>query len=129
MIFLLLQVTNSATGGSIGVSNPFSEYVKFLPLRVLVPTFWNESERAIITGTSLEAALSAKLNSLDREFTLLREKTSSVDWCQECWWDADSGILTFHDWKTVDAMYRSRALDLPGVSFFSRSVIPFFIIF
>ena len=76
----------------------------------------------IITGTSLEAALNAKLKSLDREFTLLKEKTSSIDWCQKSWWDAgSSSTLTFHDWKTVDAMYRSRALDLPGTG---HSMVP-----
>ncbi|KAL9137777.1 MAG: hypothetical protein Q9175_001016 [Cornicularia normoerica] len=117
LIFLLLQVTNGTTGRTIGVSNPFREYVKFLPLTVPLPTFWTESEREIITGTSLEAALSAKLNSLEREFALLKEKTSSIDWCQKCWWDADSGTLMFHDWKIVDAMYRSRALDLPGTGY------------
>lgn len=68
----------------------------------------------MLTGTSLEAALNAKLNSLEREFTFLREKTSSVDWCQIWWWHTDSGTLTFNDWKYVDAIYRSRALDLPG---------------
>lgn len=119
---MLLQLTNGATGHTIGVSNPFSEYVKFLSLRgSQLPTFWNESERAIITGTSLEAALSAKLSSLDREFTLLKEKTSSIDWCQQSWWSADNGILTFYDWKTVDAIYRSRALDLPGTG---HSMVP-----
>ena len=107
-------MTNGASSGSIGVSNPFSEYVKFLPRRIAIPTFWNESERAMVTGTSLEAALSAKLNSLDREFNYLKEKTSSIDWCQHTWWDTDSGTLTFEDWKTVDAIFRSRALDLPG---------------
>ena len=121
MIFLLLQMTHSATGRSIGVSNPFSEYVKFLPARVPLPTFWTESEREMVAGTSLEAALSAKLDSLNREFALLKERTSSIDWCQKCWWDADSGISTFHDWKTVDAMYRSRALDLPGTG---HSMVP-----
>ena len=107
LIFLLLQMTNGATGGSIGVSNPFSEYVKFLPLRFPLPTFWDESERTLLTGTSLEAALSAKLNSLDRDFTQLKEKTSSIDWCRKCWWNADSGTLTFHDWKMIDAIYVS----------------------
>lgn len=114
-------MTNGATGRTIGVSNPFTEYVKFLPLRVSLPTFWSESERAIATGTSLEAALSAKLNSLDREFTLLKERTSTIEWCKKYWWDANSGILTFHDWKAVDAMYRSRALDLPGTG---HSMVP-----
>ena len=111
---MLLQFTNNATGGSVGVSSPFSEYVKFLPLRVTLPTFWNETERAAIVGTSLEAALIAKLNSLDREFSLLREKTWSIDWCQKYWWDPDNGTLKFNDWKYIDAVYRSRALDLPG---------------
>ena len=114
-------MTHSATERTIGVSNPFSEYVKFLPARVPLPTFWTESEREMITGTSLEAALSAKLDSLNREFAFLQERTSSIDWCQKCWWDADSGTLTFHDWKTVDAMYRSRALDLPGTG---HSMVP-----
>ena len=109
-----MQITNGATGGSIGVSNPFSEYVKFLPQRIALPTFWNESERAMITGTSLETALSAKLNSLSREFFSLKEKTSSIDWCQNCWWHIGNGTLTFENWKTADAIYRSRALDLPG---------------
>lgn len=107
-------MTNVATGGKIGISNPFSEYIKFLPGTVPLPTFWDESERALLTGTSLEAALEAKLKSLNREFSLLREKTSSIAWCQQCWWDAKIGKLTFDDWKMVDAMYRSRALDLPG---------------
>jgi hypothetical protein len=30
------------------------------------------------------------------------------------WWEVETGRLTFDDWKQVDAMYRSRALDLPG---------------
>ena len=118
---MLLQVTHGASGGRIGVSNPFSEYIKFLPIRVALPTFWKESERALVTGTTLEAALSAKLDSLDREFSSLKERTSSIDWCQKYWWDADNGTLTLNDWKHVDAMYRSRALDLPGTG---HSMVP-----
>jgi hypothetical protein len=33
------------------------------------------------------------------------------------WWndsEEETGKLTFEDWKQVDAMYRSRALDLPS---------------
>ena len=123
---MLLQLTNGATGGSIGVSNPFSEYMKFLPVKIALPTCWNESERALVTGTSLEAALGAKMNSLDREFTLLKEKTSSIDWCRKYWWDTDKGTLTFNDWKNIDAIYRSRALDLPGtVRIFGVRVLSF----
>ena len=114
MTFLLLQLTNNATQGKIGVSNPFSEYVKFLPASIPIPTFWNDEERLLLTGTSLEAALQSKLKSLDREFTLIREKTISIEWCRQYWWDMETAVLTFDDWRRVDAMYRSRALDLPG---------------
>ncbi len=114
LTFLLLQMTNSATDGKVGTLNPFSEYVKFLPARIPIPTLWNDEERLLLTGTSLEAAVESKLKSLDREFTLLREKTTSIDWCRQYWWDTEIVVLTFDDWKQVDAMYRSRALDLPG---------------
>ena len=63
-------------------------------------------------GTSLEAALNSKLNSLDREFCLLEEKTSSIDWCQKCWWDPENGQLN---------LFRARALDLPGTG---HSMVP-----
>lgn len=111
---LLLQLTHGATDGKIGVSNPFSEYVKYLPSQIPIPTFWQESERMMLEGTSLEAALEAKLSSLAREFSLLQEKTNDIEWCKQYWWNADTGSLSFDDWKQVDAMYRSRALDLPG---------------
>ncbi|KAL8697400.1 MAG: hypothetical protein Q9201_007139 [Fulgogasparrea decipioides] len=116
LIFLLVQITHSAVAGfdKIGVSNPLSEYVKFLPPEVPLPTFWVEEERALATGTSLQAALEAKLRSLDREFSHLHDSTESVAWCQKHWWTAETGRLTFQDWKDVDAMYRSRALELPG---------------
>lgn len=115
LIFLLLQLTHNATSsfGNVGVSNPFAQYVKFLPFEPL-PTFWSDAERALLAGTSLEAALDAKIKSLDREFTLFRKATSSISWCQEHWWSTETGQLSFDDWKRIDAMYRSRALDLPG---------------
>lgn len=116
LIFLLMQITHSALSGidKIGVSNPLTEYIKFLPPEVPLPTFWSAQERTFAAGTSLKAALDSKLKSLDREFTNLRDATASIVWCQKHWWSADSGMLTFDDWKQVDAMYRSRALDLPG---------------
>lgn len=116
LIFLLLQITHSAIArlDKIGISSPLTEYVKFLPSEVPLPTFWTDEERALAVGTSLEAALDTKLKSLDREFTLLRDSTASIGWCQKHWWGAGTGELCFDDWKVVDAMYRSRALDLPG---------------
>lgn len=116
LIFLLLQITNSITHipGTLGVSTPLTDYVKFLPSHVPLPTFWSDPERSSLAGTSIEAALNAKLNSLDREFTFLRNATLSIEWCKHYWWDTETGSLSFEDWKQIDAIYRSRALDLPG---------------
>ena len=116
LIFLILQMTSSTSDLSekVGVSNPLKEYLKFLPARVHLPTFWNEAERAHLRGTSLEAALNTKLSFLDREFTRLKDATTSISWCQRHWWDPETGHLSLDDWKQVDALYRSRALDLPG---------------
>lgn len=101
--------------------NPLCGYMKFLPPWIPIPTFWNDEGRLLLTGTSLEAALESKLKSLDREFTVLRDKTSSIEWCRHFWWDTETATLTFDDWKQVDAIYRSRALDLPGTG---HAVVP-----
>ncbi|KAL2004113.1 hypothetical protein VTN02DRAFT_6577 [Thermoascus thermophilus] len=119
LIFLLLHITYSSPDlddgrQRIGVSNPWSEYIKFLPASVPLPTFYTDEERDLLHGTSLKAAVSAKMSSLEREFENLRNCTKDIPWCNRDWWDEETGRLTFDDWKQVDAMYRSRALDLPG---------------
>lgn len=97
-----------------GVSTPFTDYVKFLPTELL-PTFWTDDEQSLLTGTTLAPAITAKMNSLYREFEQLRAATKDIAWCAEAWWDEVDGLLTFTDWLHVDAMYRSRALEFPGV--------------
>lgn len=115
LIFLLLQTTStSLLPVKIGSSNPFTDYVQFLPSHIPLPTFWDNAEIELLKGTSLEVALRSKLNSLSREFDHLRDSTQSIKWCQQYWWDQETGRLSLNDWKQVDAMYRSRALDLPG---------------
>jgi hypothetical protein len=126
LIFLLLQIThnsrnieeyydsNAEAKTKVGVSNPWSEYIKFLPASVPLPTFYNEEERSLLYGTSLQEAVETKITSLEKEFENLRVKTESIPWCRQYWWDVETGRLTFEDWKVVDALYRSRALDLPG---------------
>ena len=123
MIFLLIQISANCTDIpiKIGTSNPWTEYVKFMPAEIPLPTFWNETERNSLSGTSLKAALEAKLRSLDREFSNLRVATEPIEWCRY-WWDADIGRLSLEDWKTVDAIYRSRALDLPGIG---HAMVPY----
>lgn len=118
-----MQITHTgcATPG-VGVSNQFAHYVQFLPSHIALPTCWIEEERSALRGTSLETALEAKLKSLDRECSEFRSATSSIAWCQRTWWDTNTGTLSFEDWKLIDAMYRSRALDLPGTG---HSMIPY----
>lgn len=99
---------------SIGVSNPWTEYIKFLPESFDLPTFYTPEEYDLLQGTSLGTAVDAKMDSLGREFEHLRASTSNIPWCQRDWWSEETGQLRFEDWKIVDAMYRSRALDLPG---------------
>ncbi len=51
-----MQITIAAPhhGQNIGLSNPWTEYVKMLPTEVPVPTMWSEEERIMLVGTSLE---------------------------------------------------------------------------
>lgn len=114
LTFLLMQATICCPEiKGIGVLNPLTEYIKFLPDELL-PTFWSEEEQDLLEGTTLRPAVRAKLNSLLRELELLRTATESIDWCAKYWWDEENGLLTFDDWMLVDAMYRSRALEFPG---------------
>ncbi|KAI9734604.1 MAG: hypothetical protein M1834_002205 [Cirrosporium novae-zelandiae] len=115
LIFLLMQITNACPDipERIGISRPWTEYIKFLPSKIPLPTLWGDMEQDMLTGTSLAIALHEKLNSLMSEYEMLKQGTVNIPWCKKYWWDEDTGLLLFDDWKLVDAMYRSRALDLP----------------
>jgi hypothetical protein len=54
-----MQITlgSSGQGEHVGVSNPWTQYVKLLPNSVPVPTMWTEEERVLLMGTSLEVCL------------------------------------------------------------------------
>lgn len=122
-MFLLVQITNASPDfdGPISVTNPHTDYVKLLPQSVLLPTFYTDEEKELLFGTSLQDALDQKLRSLEREFDQLHETTQGIAWCQQYWWDEDSGRLQFEDWMLVDALYRSRALEMPGAG---HSMVP-----
>lgn len=99
-------------------------YIKFLPDELL-PTFYSDEELELLTGTTLRPAVRAKMNSLLREFEQVRSATESIEWCSKYWWNEDNGLFTFEDWMRVDAMYRSRALEFPGVGDCMMPVIDF----
>lgn len=113
---MILQITASSPDipVKIGVSSPWSEYVKFLRPDTHIPTFWDNTERELLIGTTLESAVKSKLMRLSEEFARLRNSTKSIGWCRH-WWDDGVGKLTVDDWKLVDALYRSRAMDLPNI--------------
>ncbi|KAF7542315.1 hypothetical protein G7Z17_g11683 [Cylindrodendrum hubeiense] len=114
MLYLMTHLVMSTRGhtGSRGcASSAWTEYVKFLPRSIPVPTMWTEDERALLQGTSLEAALEAKLSTLAREFDDLHEKSSALAFWAHLFWEKETA--TRQDWILADAWYRSRCLELP----------------
>ncbi|KAJ5283371.1 hypothetical protein N7505_001351 [Penicillium chrysogenum] len=86
LIFLLIQLFHSSpdlrsANETIGISNPWTEYVKFLPPSFPLPTFYTAEEQELLRGTSLTEALDAKFASFEREFEQLRQATEG----HACW--------------------------------------------
>ncbi|KAL6906893.1 hypothetical protein GGI43DRAFT_380418 [Trichoderma evansii] len=90
-------------------STPWTEYIKFLPRSISVPTLWTSDEREFLQGTSLESSVNAKLSALSREYDELSEKASTLPF----WNDLLSEPGMMEDWILADALYRSRCLELP----------------
>ncbi|KAK3378072.1 hypothetical protein B0H63DRAFT_235563 [Podospora didyma] len=114
LLFLLVQTALASRGSyhsSAGVLNPWTEYIQFLPETVLVPSLWTEDERFLLRGTSLESAVNAKLSALVAEFDTIREISSDIPCWNEILWESET--LSFRDWILLDALYRSRCLELP----------------
>ncbi|KAM5352313.1 hypothetical protein ACJ41O_005036 [Fusarium nematophilum] len=107
----LILSTRSTASSRRNASTSWTEYLKFLPRHVPVPTMWSEVERALLQGTSLEAALEAKLSVLTSEFDELHEKSSGLAFWNPLLWEKEAA--TIQDWILVDAWYRSRCLELP----------------
>lgn len=111
MFLLVHLILSSDNKERAGLPSPWTEYVKLLDGFVPVPTLWEEDERSLLRGTSLEAALNAKMLALTSEFEELRDKSSDIDCWRAAFWDNDS--VRLEDWLLVDAWYRSRLLELP----------------
>ncbi|RYO83120.1 hypothetical protein DL766_004454 [Monosporascus sp. MC13-8B] len=131
LLFLLMQLVLSSPDhtGSHGVTTPWTQYFSLLSTEIPVPTMWTEPETARLKGTSLEAsrlcdpsvrsiyltrfkpAVSAKLSVLTKEFDAVRAKTESLPLWYEIF-SVDESV-TVCDWVWLDALYRSRSLELP----------------
>ncbi|KAL8294913.1 hypothetical protein RB597_008340 [Gaeumannomyces tritici] len=112
LLFLLAQlVLVWKSEKNQGLSNPWTQYIKYLPRAVPLPTLWSDAERLLLNGTSLETAVQAKLLALEREFDDLKEKSSALATWNEILWE--NGPVKLRDWVVLDAWYRSRCMELP----------------
>lgn len=121
LLYLLCHLVHTRRGQpSRGITpTPWTEYIRFLPRPVPVPTMWSEPERLLLNGTSLEAALQAKLSALEGEFDALRDKTEAMPFWSALLWE--HGAACLDDWLLADAWYRSRCLELPQ---FGDAMVP-----
>ena len=57
MLYLLAHLAQLRTPMSKGLSHtPWTEYIRFLPRSIPIPTLWTEPERLLLNGTSLEVS-------------------------------------------------------------------------
>ncbi|KAK8056427.1 hypothetical protein PG993_001654 [Apiospora rasikravindrae] len=114
LLYLLMQMTLSSPDfpDVHGVNSAWTQYVGLLPSQIPVPTTWSEAERVHLKGTSLESAVSAKLTALTREFDAIKEKSDDLRFWYDNVWAEER--VTIHDWVLLDAIYRSRSLELPS---------------
>ncbi|KAG5953322.1 hypothetical protein E4U53_006056 [Claviceps sorghi] len=112
---LLYLVSHLAQGRSPAglTTTPWTQYLRFLPRPVPVPTMWSLAERQLLNGTSLQTALEAKLATLQSEFGKLHDLSEDLPFWNTLFWVNDT--ICFEDWLLVDAWYRSRCLELPGL--------------
>lgn len=102
------------------VSSCWNGYKEFLPHERFLPTQWTENERDLLRGTSLEAAVHAKLMALTGEFENVRDKSSELPFWNDLLWLKKN--VKLQDWIKLDAWYRSRCLELPKSG---HSMVPF----
>ncbi|KAK0719733.1 hypothetical protein B0H67DRAFT_484682 [Lasiosphaeris hirsuta] len=114
-----VTIASHPSHASIGVSNPWTEYLQLLPGTLFVPTLWHEDERLLLRGTSLEAAVNAKVIALVAEFDAIQQISSDIPCWNEVLWE--SGSVSLRDWLLLDALYRSRCLELPRLG---ESMVP-----
>ncbi|KAG5928618.1 hypothetical protein E4U42_000333 [Claviceps africana] len=112
---LLYLVSHLAQGRSPAglTTTPWTQYMRFLPRPVPVPTMWSFGERRLLHGTSLETALKAKLATLQSEFEMLHDLSEDLPFWNTLFWVDET--ISLQDWLLVDAWYRSRCLELPGL--------------
>ncbi|KAF3013997.1 hypothetical protein E8E14_008977 [Neopestalotiopsis sp. 37M] len=113
LLFLLLQYIYSSPDfqGHKGGASPWTWYFDVLPSSIPVPTMWAIDQLVYLLGTSLEDAVPAKLQALEREFDHVLTETEKFPFWREFLHDKET--IKTEDWVYLDALYRSRSLELP----------------
>lgn len=77
----------------------------------MLPTQWSTEERKLLLGTSLNAAVNAKLSTLTSELDFVYDKSCNMPFWYSVLWETEPRRV--QDWIMIDAWYRSRCLELP----------------
>ncbi|KAI9889334.1 MAG: hypothetical protein M1814_005577 [Vezdaea aestivalis] len=95
-------------------SGSWSQYLRFLrPTKT--PSTWTALEVAMLNGTSLEAAVQAKINTLLAEVEYILSVVTDFKWFPVFAAPRATAFLDLYQiWVGLDAWYRSRAFQLPG---------------
>ncbi|KAI1467952.1 SET domain-containing protein [Daldinia caldariorum] len=89
---------------------PWTQYFSLLPSYVPAFSSFTKVAHSYLRGTSLESAVAAKMRALTREFEDIQKRLSSMPF----WGPIVEDALEFQDWCHVDALFRSRSLELPN---------------
>ncbi|KAK3319101.1 hypothetical protein B0H66DRAFT_517615 [Apodospora peruviana] len=107
------KVNNQHSAPRPAIEAAWIEYMRIQQPDVPVPTMWSDAERALLKGTSLESATETEMELLRREFALIQAaayQTGILNWRETL---LNPSVITVRDWFWVDALFRSRAFDLP----------------
>jgi hypothetical protein len=102
LLYSLVQ-SNPSYGGTSQDSNPFSIYLRSLPIPNL-PTAYSEEDLQFFATTSLAGPVAGKKHALLREFTTIKGRNDLHD---------ISKHITLEDYTILDALIRSRSLEHP----------------
>lgn len=66
MLYLIAHLAQTRQPKGISPT-PWTEYIRFLPRQIPVPTMWTEPERLLLNGTSLEVSSDIHVPEIDRD--------------------------------------------------------------
>lgn len=83
LLYLLTHLILSKRNSSVSkgcASTPWTEYIKFLPRSISVPTMWTSEERELLQGTSLEVINAPSFTTALKLVTFSTLRIRYVSW-------------------------------------------------